>query len=238
MLSRCRSDHPDHGDCCSRGLSLLKSPKMDRSIAKILCLPFFDDAFKAALRDLKIDRVEFWMAMEDESEDTPAQKIANVLPALTSSHEISDKILARSDMINTLAGLVTSSAIRMRDEIAIDLGYGSAETFLPSEKRALSISQPAAQHRLKSEAGLGALGLRRRSHLYRLRRQQRGRSGVRGCNRSLIELGRLQESMTPQDQLGSVTMRWPSSGRWLLRPEVFGRSARTFVTGRGSKSGQ
>ena len=158
MLSRCRSDHPDHGDCCSRGLSLLKPPKMDRSIAKILCLPFFDDAFKAALRDLKIDRVEFWMAMEDESEDTPAQKIANVLPALTSSHEISDKILARSDMINTLAGLVTSSATRMRDEIAIDLGYGSAETFLPSGKRALSISQPTAPTPAQVGGRPGGLG--------------------------------------------------------------------------------
>ena len=131
---------------------------MDRSIAKILCLPFFDDAFKASLRDLKIDRVEFWMALEDESDDSPAQKIANVLPALTSSQEISDKILARSDMINTLATLVTSSATRVRDEIAVDLGYGSAETFLPSGKRALSISQPTAPTPAQVGGRPGGLG--------------------------------------------------------------------------------
>ena len=131
---------------------------MDRSIAKILCLPFFDDAFKASLRELKIDRVEFWMALEDESDDSPAQKIANVLPALTSSQEISDKILARSDMINTLATLVISSATRMRDEIAVDLGYGSAETFLPSGKRALSISQPTAPTPAQVGGRPGGLG--------------------------------------------------------------------------------
>ena len=113
---------------------------MDRSIAKILCLPFFDVPFKDVLRDLKLDRVEFWMALDDGGDESPDQKIANVLPALTSDQDVVDALLGRSEMINTLASLVFRSSLRVRDEIAIDLGYGSAEVFLPSGKRALDPS--------------------------------------------------------------------------------------------------
>ena len=116
---------------------------MDRSIAKILCLPFFDVPFKDVLKDLKLDRVEFWMALDDGGDESPDQKIANVLPALTSDQDVVDALLGRSEMINTLASLVFRSSLRVRDEIAIDLGYGSAEVFLPSGKRALDPSPPA-----------------------------------------------------------------------------------------------
>ena len=118
---------------------------MDRSIHKILCLPFFDDPFKDILRDLKLDRVEFWMALDDGNDDSADQKIANVLPALTSDPDVINKVLSRSEMINTLTALILRSASKVKDEIAIDLGYGSAEVFLPTGKRALDPSPPAVR---------------------------------------------------------------------------------------------
>ena len=117
---------------------------MDRSIQKVLGLPIFDQPFQDVLEDLKLDRVEFWMALSSDDLDPPDQKLTNVLPALTSKEEISDVILKRLEMVNTLAALVLQMAPSIRREIASDLGYGSAETVGSRAKRVLDQTQPAA----------------------------------------------------------------------------------------------
>ena len=80
--------------------------KMDRSIQKVLGLPIFDEEFRNTLKYLNLDRVEFWMALGDEGDETPDQRLVNVLPALSDKIEISDSILRRLEMVSTLADMV------------------------------------------------------------------------------------------------------------------------------------
>ena len=80
---------------------------MDRSISRFLCPPIFDDSFRSVLRDLKLDHVEFWLAMSDDDFDSADAKLSAFLPALTSDQETLDKILVRLEMVNVLADMVT-----------------------------------------------------------------------------------------------------------------------------------
>ena len=116
---------------------------MDRSLQKVLGLPIFDDVFRDCLELLKIDRIEFWMALADDETEPPDQKLSSVLPALTSKEEISDLVLKRLDMVCTLSMLVKQLAPNIEREIATDLGYGSAEVSAHRVKRALDPSPPA-----------------------------------------------------------------------------------------------
>ena len=109
---------------------------MDRSIARFLCLPIFDDPFRGVLRDLKLDHVEFWLAMSDDDFDSADERLTALLPALTHDQDVLDKILVRLEMVNILADMVTRSASRVQAEIASDLGYGSAEPPRVGAKRA------------------------------------------------------------------------------------------------------
>ena len=111
---------------------------MDRSISRFLGLPIFDDQFRSVLRDLKMDHVEFWLAMSDDDFESADEKFSSFLPALTDDQEILDKILVRLEMVNLLADMVARSSSRVQAEIASDLGYGSAEPPRVGFKRAAS----------------------------------------------------------------------------------------------------
>ena len=133
---------------------------MDRSIQKVLGLPVFDETFRNTLSDLSLDRIEFWMALADDDDDAPDQKVTNVLPALTSKVELSDAILQRLDMVVTLADMVRQMAPKFQGEIATDLGYGSAETLRNRPKRSLEPAQPIAPKAQAFGSRPGGLGPR------------------------------------------------------------------------------
>ena len=74
---------------------------MDRSIWNVLKLPFFDDDFRNVLSSLKIDKVEYWMALASDPNETADQKLSGMLPALTTDVEESDRVLRRLDIWST-----------------------------------------------------------------------------------------------------------------------------------------
>ena len=120
------------------GIKRTFSSAMDRSISRFLGLPIFDDSFRSGLRDLKMDHVEFWLAMSDDDFESADEKFSSFLPALTDDREILDKILVRLEMVNLLADMVARSSSRVQAEIASDLGYGSAEPPRVGSKRVAS----------------------------------------------------------------------------------------------------
>ena len=83
---------------------------MDRSIHRFLCLPIFDETFGVILKDLRLDHVEFWIAMSDDPLVAVDERISSFLPALTDDTDIIDKVLVRLDMANLLADMVSRSA--------------------------------------------------------------------------------------------------------------------------------
>ena len=83
---------------------------MDRSIHRFLCLPIFDETFRVILKDLRLDHVEFWIAMSDDPLVAVDERISSFLPALTDDTDIIDKVLVRLDMANLLADMVSRSA--------------------------------------------------------------------------------------------------------------------------------
>ena len=114
-----------HGSCLQiapgpqrLGIKRVSSSVMDRSISRFLSLPIFDDPFKSVLRDLKMDHVEFWLAMSDDDFESADEKFPSFLPALTDDREILDKILVRLEMVNLLADMVARSSSRVQAEIA------------------------------------------------------------------------------------------------------------------------
>ena len=134
-----------HGSCLQiapgpqrLGIKRVSSCVMDRSISRFLSLPIFDDPFRSVLRDLKMDHVEFWLAMSDDDFESADEKFSSFLPALTDDREILDKILVRLEMVNLLADMVARSSSRVQAEIALDLGFGSAEPPRVGSKRAAS----------------------------------------------------------------------------------------------------
>ena len=100
---------------------------MDRSIHRFLCLPIFHDDFRSVLRQLGLDHVEYWLALAGDESAMPDEKISALLPALTADQDILDKMLVRLDTVNLLAAMVARSAVKVKAEIAADLGYGYAE---------------------------------------------------------------------------------------------------------------
>ena len=110
---------------------------MDRSIHRFLCLPIFDDTFRSVLKEVGLDRVEFWLAMSDDDSASPDEKFSSFLPALTADDQVINAALLRLDMVNLLADMVSRSAKRVQEEIATDLGYGSAEPPRTGGKRSL-----------------------------------------------------------------------------------------------------
>lgn len=99
---------------------------MDRSIPWILCLPIFDHFLRSVLKKVGLEQVEFWLAMSDDDVESPDEKFSSFLPALTADDQVINAALMRLDMVNLLADMVSRSAKRVQEEIATDLGYGSA----------------------------------------------------------------------------------------------------------------
>eukprot|EP00438_Fugacium_kawagutii_P016453 Skav207243 [mRNA] locus=scaffold523:477791:485726:- [translate_table: standard] len=112
---------------------------MDRSFSAFISLPFFDDTFRSRVSELKLDHVEFWLAMTDDNDSLAEEKLSNMLPALTKDHLAKDDMLQRLDMVNTLAELVQKSQARVQQEIATDLGYGSVELAHVGTKRSSAV---------------------------------------------------------------------------------------------------
>lgn len=65
--------------------------------------------------------------MSDDDVESPDEKFSSFLPALTADDQVINAALMRLDMVNLLADMVSRSAKRVQEEIATDLGYGSAE---------------------------------------------------------------------------------------------------------------
>ena len=117
---------------------------MDRSIYRFLCLPIFDEGFRSVLVELNLDKIEMWLALSDSSHGTADHKLSEILPALTKKQEVADKILQRLDMVNILASIISRSTEKIQQEIATDLGYGSAEPPRAGVKRSSADAPIAA----------------------------------------------------------------------------------------------
>jgi hypothetical protein len=158
---------------------------MDRSIHRFLCLPIFDDTFRSVLKEVGLDRVEFWLAMSDDV-SSPDEKFSSFLPALTGDDQVINAALLRLDMVNLLADMVSRSAKRVQEEIATDLGYGSAE---PPRITTWCTGLPCLCRSVRSQV---VLALRKSSHLSRTPRIWSGRGGACGSSRSASALGPVQ----------------------------------------------
>ena len=108
LARRCRSD-PHPGARGDRSGAPACSREMDRSIYRFLCLPIFDEGFRAVLVELNLDKIEMWLALSDSSHGTADHKLSEILPALTKKQEVADKILQRLDMVNILASMISRS---------------------------------------------------------------------------------------------------------------------------------
>ena len=157
LARRCRSD-PHPGARGDRSGAPACSREMDRSIYRFLCLPIFDEGFRSVLVELNLDKIEMWLALSDSSHGTADHKLSEILPALTKKQEVADKILQRLDMVNILASIISRSTEKIQQEIATDLGYGSAEPPRAGVKRSSAdapIAAPAPKALGAKPAGLG-----------------------------------------------------------------------------------
>ena len=201
---------------------------MDRSIQKVLGLPIFDDDFRNTLKDLNLDRVEFWMALSDDGEGSPDQRLVNVLPALTDKVEISDSILRRLEMVSTLADMVKQLAPKFQGEIATDLGYGSAETLGARPKRSLEVAQPSAPPAQALGVRPGGLGPReevpslqaaeaaeRKKWGYRLQKIAERAGSAAGINDPSRSIG-----LTPDEAQRLRSMSFEAGGFRTIRQNV------------------
>ena len=97
---------------------------MDRSLNRILSLPLFDDEFVRALRLVRFDHVEFWLAVVDDRSIAVDSKIAGLVSAAQEDQRAKDLLLNRLDLLTMLAHLIEKSRPRIEGEIATDLGFG------------------------------------------------------------------------------------------------------------------
>ena len=97
---------------------------MDRSLNRILSLPLFDDEFVRALRLVRLDHVEFWLAVVDDRSIAVDSKIAGLVSAAQEDQNAKDLLLNRLDLLTMLAHLIEKSRSRIDGEIATDLGFG------------------------------------------------------------------------------------------------------------------
>jgi len=97
---------------------------MDRSLNRILSLPLFDDEFVRALRLVRLDHVEFWLAVVDDRSIAVDSKIAGLVSAAQEDQNAKDLLLNRLDLLTMLAHLIEKSRSRIEGEIATDLGFG------------------------------------------------------------------------------------------------------------------
>ena len=79
---------------------------MDRSLNRILSLPLFDDEFVRALRLVRLDHVEFWLAVVDDRSIAVDSKIAGLVSAAQEDQKAKDLLLNRLDLLTMLAHLI------------------------------------------------------------------------------------------------------------------------------------
>ena len=96
---------------------------MDRSLNRILSLPLFDDEFVRALKLVRLDHVEFWLAVVDDRSIAVDSKLAGLVSASPEDQKAKDLLLNRLDLLTMLAHLIEKSRPRIEGEIA-DLGFG------------------------------------------------------------------------------------------------------------------
>ena len=117
---------------------------MDRSLNRILSLPLFDDEFVRALRLVRLDHVEFWLAVVDDRSIAVDSKIAGLVSAAQEDQKAKDLLLNRLDLLTMLAHLIEKSRSRIEGEIATDLGFGmsfgSAKLGPPVQEGRLAIT--------------------------------------------------------------------------------------------------
>ena len=97
---------------------------MDRSLNRILSLPLFDDEFVRALKLVRLDHVEFWLAVVDDRSVAVDSKLAGLVSASQEDQKAKDLLLNRLDLLTMLAHLIEKSRPRIEGEIATDLGFG------------------------------------------------------------------------------------------------------------------
>ena len=117
---------------------------MDRSLNRILSLPLFDDEFVRALKLVRLDHVEFWLAVVDDRSIAVDSKLAGLVSASPEDQTAKDLLLNRLDLLTMLAHLIEKSRPRIEGEIATDLGFrmsfGSAKSGPPDQGGRLAIT--------------------------------------------------------------------------------------------------
>ena len=117
---------------------------MDRSLNRILSLPLFDDEFVRALKLVRLDHVEFWLAVVDDRSVAVDSKLAGLVSASQEDQKAKDLLLNRLDLLTMLAHLIEKSRPRIEGEIATDLGFGmsfgSAKSGPPDQGGRLAIT--------------------------------------------------------------------------------------------------
>ena len=210
---------------------------MDRSIARFLCLPIFDDPFRGVLRDLKLDHVEFWLAMSDDASESADERLSAFLPALTDDQSVLDTILVRLEMVNILADMVTRSASRVQAENASDLGYGSAKPPRVGAKRAANqailVAQPPGSFGMMP-SGHGSTA---QVSSIRTMRILKRRSGAGDCHRSVTAPAVPHRSMIRRSALGWRQQKPLGCACSPLKQVASERSGRMSETGKNSKNG-
>ena len=215
---------------------------MDRSIWNVLKLPFFDDGFRDALTSLKIDKVEYWMALASDPNETADQKLSGMLPALTTDVEESDRILRRLDMVNTLASLVNQLSHKIQREIASDLGYGAADVAMARGKRPLDPSPPPVQQQGEIGVRPGGEGPREEiPSLQAVESSERRKWGSRlqqiavraGAAAEINNPARCQ-GLTPEEARRLKTMAFEAGGFRTIRQNVrYWERFEEWATGKG-----
>ena len=220
----------------------IRSPsllKRDGSVdLRFLCLPIFDEGFRSVLVELNLDKIEMWLALSDSSHGTADHKLSEILPALTKKQEVADKILQRLDMVNILASIISRSTEKIQQEIATDLGYGSAEPPRAGVKRSSAdapIAAPAPKALGAKPAGLGPV--EEVTSLQSVELSERRKWGARlsaistkaGAAAGINDQSRCTGLM-PEEAARLKTMSFEAGGSRTIR--------KTFVTGRSLTSGQ
>ena len=77
---------------------------MDRSLNRILSLPLFDDEFVRALRLVRLDHVEFWLAVVDDRSIAVDSKIAGLVSAAQEDQKAKRSSAESTGSVNLYAG--------------------------------------------------------------------------------------------------------------------------------------
>lgn len=97
---------------------------MDRTSAKLLSLPVFDEPFRDALHRAQFDHFEKLLVMASSSDGDRVQGFLDLMPAVDADGELFDVFRSRLEMVGMLMALVVEHRDSGLREVAADLGYG------------------------------------------------------------------------------------------------------------------